>query len=318
MPTEVLNSTETATKPEYSHRSFELVFANFCNQYRQKIEEVAGPKARMDGRFLGLPGNASVQEMGKRLAEVTAAIGEPAQLGLEYGDEVPLKDAVILTARHLAWSTLMAGVTSRYLEKIDGYIQKERYNGRQNVRRLFNEKKAGVVLQTSYKHTIRDYFDSGLARRLGNDSPNEMSQLLEHAPYFSETERSTLVRGTALEIAAKKDLESKSEGQCKVTYGSSEEDAVGGDLVIIAPEDILFIDLKSKMPEKFAGGEASTDLDYERGYKWLEGVGEGRQAVVWAYSKEPVSGNSFTLTDERLAASLKAVAATTAIANNII
>lgn len=316
MPTETLETVEAVKTSEYSHKSFELVFANFCQQYKQKIEDVAGPKARLEGRFLGLSTNASVQKMGQRLAEVTAAIGEPQQLGIE--DEIPLKEALILSARHLAWSTVMAGITARYLEKTDDYISQERRSGRNNIRRLFNERKAGISLKLAYNHSIRDYFDSSLARALGNDSPQSMYKLMKHSPYMSETEKSALVGGIALEIAAKRRLEERTGHGLKVNYGTDEEDAVGGDLVVIGPEDIIYIDLKSKMPEKFVGGDVATDLDYDRGYKWLEGADEGRQAVVWAYSREPVSAGSFDLLDERLAANLEAVAVTATLENSSV
>jgi hypothetical protein len=309
MPTETLEAAETVKTPEYTHKSFELVFANFCNQYKQKAEEVAGPKAHMKDRFLGMPGNVSVQEMGQKLAEVRQAIGEPPQWDEDH-DEVFMKEAIVLSARHLAWSAVMAGITTRYLNKTNDYINKERHNGRNNLQRLFNERRAGVSLQIAYNHAIRDYFDSGLAQTLGNDSPQGMNNLLEHASFISDQEKSRLIRGIALEIAAKKDLEAKSDGKYRVAYGSPEQDADGGDLVIIGQEDIVFIDLKSKMPEKFPGEIASTELDAERGYKWLESTGEGRNVVVWAYSNTPVRPDKFTLDDGRLAANLQAVAAT--------
>lgn len=313
MPTETALGHETAAKPEYSRKSFELVFVRFCEQYQRKIEEIAGPKARQEGRFLGLPATASVQEMGRKLAEVAAAVGEPAQLGPEHGDEIPMKDALILSARHLAWSAVMGGITNQYIEKWDEFIQKERHNGRHNLRRMFNEKKAAVVLAVAHNHAIRGYFESGLAGILGNDSPEAMDRLLEHVPYLSETQRSALVKGLSLEIAAKRKLGEVSGGKYSVAYGSQAEDSVGGDLVISGPDDLVFIDLKSKMPEKFPDGTVSTELDDERGYKWVEGAGEGRQAIVWAYSKEPFSYHSFSLTDARLAASLEAIAETTVL-----
>jgi hypothetical protein len=318
MPTETRATHETAVKPEYTHKSFELVFAKFCDQYQQRIDEHSGPKARQQGRFLGLPANASVQEMGRRLSEVSSAIGEPAQLGPEHGDEIPLKDALILSARHLAWSAVMGGLTRRYIENVDSYIQKERYGGRSNVQRLFNERGAAISLKLAHNDGIREYFDSELARTLGNDSPEGMKSLIEHVPFLTENEKHALVSGIALEIAAKRELEQKLGQRVKVSHGSAKEDSVGGDLVIIGENDLVFIDVKSKMPEKFAGGEVATEIDFERGYKWIEGAGEGRQVVVWAYSKEPVSSDSFTLTDDRLAANLEAVAMTSAIDNTSV
>jgi len=313
MPIETAQRHETATKPEYTHKSFELVFAKFCDQYQQKIDELSGPKARREGRFLGLPGNASVQEMGRRLAETSAALGEPAQPDSE-ADEIPLKDALILSARHLAWSAVMGGITSNYVDKIDDFIEKEKYSGRHNNNRLFNDRKAAVSLVLAHMNGIRDYFDSDLARLLGNDSPKAMSDLIEHAPH----DISKLTSGIALEIAAKRNLEERLGSTSKVNFGSADEDSVGGDLVVIGPEDIVFIDLKSKMPEKFAGGEAATELDYERGYKWREAHGDARRAVVWAYANEPVSLDSFSLMDDRLAANLEAVASTAAIDNTSV
>ncbi|HET7528899.1 MAG TPA: hypothetical protein VFJ84_01570 [Candidatus Saccharimonadales bacterium] len=313
MPTETAARHETAVKPEYSRKSFELVFVKFCEQYQRKIEEITGPKSRREGRFLGLPATASVQEMGRRLAEVTAAVGEPAQLGPEHGDEVPMKDALIYSARHLAWSAVMGGITNQYIERCDEFIQRERHSGRHNLQRLINERKAAVVLKLAHNHAIRDYFESGLAEILGNDSPDGMDGLLKHVGSLSDKQREALVSGLSLEIAAKRKLDEIAGGKYSVAYGSQAQDSIGGDLVISGPEDLIFIDLKSKMPEKFFDGTASTDLDYERGYRWVEGAGEGRQAIVWAYSKEPCSPDSFNLTDGQLAASLEAVAATAAI-----
>jgi hypothetical protein len=318
MPTETLIKTEAINIPEYSHRSFELVFANFCAKYQQKIESIVGPKASHEGRFLGLPSNATVQQMGHRLSEVVAAVGEPPELPSDMEELTPIKEAIIYSARNLAWNAVMCGLTSKYIDSIGDFIKREKYSGKHNMSRLFYEKRAATSLVIAHNTGIRNYFDSGLAHKLGNDSPHSMSNLFEHVSYLSDIEKKALVKGISLEIAAKRTLDKRANGHYEVSYGTSEQDALGGDLVVIGAEDLVFIDLKSKMPSKFDGGEVATDLDYYRGYKWLEGVGEGRQAIVWAHSKEPVSEANFVLNDGTLIANLEAVAKTSVLEKMLV
>lgn len=312
MPTETLDTAETVKKPEYSHKSFELVFSNFCTKYTERIQSLAGNQP--GGGFLGLPRNASVQQMGQRLNEVAAAIGEPPELGKEYLEGAELKEAVLLTSRYLAWNAVMGNLTQLYADKLKDFIKREKHNkasnggSRHNLGRLAHERDAAVSVLLAQNHALRDFFDSGLAHTLGNDSPERMNRLLSNVPNLGEGHRKGLVKGISLEIASKRHIsflsKAHSTREISVAYGSDNEDARGGDIVLMSGEDILFIDLKSNMPEVFSDGDYSTPDDYARGYKWLEDEGNEQKVVVWAYLDEPIYSEKFSLADSRLSQNL--------------
>lgn len=212
----------------------------------------------------------------------------------------------------------MGSVTQRYIDKVKATIDRERHsksgNGgsRANLGRLYHERTAALAVLLAQNHALRDYFDSGLAETLGNDSPRKMDRLLSHVPNLAAEQRKALVEGLSLEIASKRQLEGLigTEGMqsSKVAYGSNEQDSRGGDLVMLSGEDILFIDIKSSMPAKFSNGDESTPEDYQKGYKWLDGDEHEHKVVVWAYQPDPVEPEKFRLNDARMAHNLELVA----------
>lgn len=308
-------AAEAVRKPEYTHKSFELVFAAFCKQYADRIEALSGHD---HSHFLGLPPNASAQQMGKRLAEISQLMGEQPTLDDEELDSLDLKEAVLLSARYLAYFSISGSLTQQYADRLKDFKERERTshsaNGgsRHNLSRLAADRETAINRLLAQNHALRDFFDSRLAHTLGNDSPEHMDKLLRHNPYLTTDQREGLVKGISLEIAAKQRLEAgiAADGyeDLSVAYGTDQQDAKGGDLVLLAGEDILFIDLKSHMPKVFSDGDRSTEADYERGYKMLELDGEERKAVCWAYSDSPVAETEFRLTDPRLISSLDLLA----------
>ncbi len=309
----VVRPLETQNQPRYTYKSFELVFSNFCRQYTDRLHGLTGGQDKRHS-MLGLPPNATWHQMSRRVHEISAAMGDAPKWD-EQRPGVELKDAVLLSARYLAWNTLMGGINQQYIDRLERCIDHQRYersgNGglRHNLSRLHHERSAAVSVLLAQNHALRDYFDSGLARTIGNDSPDKISRLLENVPYFDEEQRRALVKGISLEIASKRCLERRADTQdYKIAYGSDRQDARGGDLVVLDGDEILFIDLKSSMPERFSNDEYSTPEDYERGYKWMEGRENEHKVVVWAYQDSPVSPESFELTDARLVHNLSLVA----------
>jgi hypothetical protein len=322
MPVEDLITAETVKDPEYTHKSFELVFSNFCSQYAQRISDFTGNLGEQnDQGFMGLPAQASWRQMGQRLNDIGKAMGQPPS----WDDEpaINTRDAILFSARYLAWNATMGGVTQQYVDKIKDNIKHGKHakaqNGgsRDNLNRLYYEQKTGLSILLAQNHALRDYFDSGLARQLGNDSPAEMNRLLSNVLYLDSQQREALVRGISLEIASKRCLEDMVKtgqlDEITVAYGNDEEDSRGGDLVLLTGEETFFIDLKSSMPKKFSNGEESTSNDYEKGYKWLSNADKEHKVVVWAYEDNPVSIEEFKLDDERLAQNLQLVAASTKV-----
>jgi hypothetical protein len=241
-----LERTPAPTETAYSHKSFELVFSNFCKQYDQKLS-ASGALTPADGKggAVGL----------KRLEEVSKIMGDAPQWEApsEYEDA---KSALILSGRYLAWHTIMGSVTQRYIDKVKDTIAREKHskagNGgsRANLGRLYHERAAALSVLLAQNHALRDYFDSGLAQTLGNDSPRKMDRLLSHVPHLTAEHRKMLVGGISLEIASKRQLEkvaaTEELGYAKVAYGSNDQDLRGGDLVLVAGEDILFIDIDAQ------------------------------------------------------------------------
>ena len=320
MPTETITGkSETSTETQYTARSFELVFSKFCSKYENTLIPFTrrGAKDDRDNRFMGLPPNASVQQMGKRLNQVGQLMGDSPSWNENQTESVDMREAVLLSARYLAWHTTMGGISSQYVDHLQEYIGSQQRrgtlntNGHQSMGRLNHDRSVGISILLAQNHALRDYFDSGLAATLGNDSPAKMNQLLRHSPYMSETLRDDRARGISLEIAAKRQLEgllsTKDSAGCKAAYGSSEQDARGGDLVVLTNNEILFIDLKSSMPAVFSDGTKSTPEDYEIGYKWLNHEATENKVALWAYQTQPVAAEAFKLQDERLAQNLEAV-----------
>lgn len=266
---------------------------------------------------MGLPPKASVQQMGRRLNEVAQVMGDPPGWEDDQQEGASMKDAVLLSARYLAWHATMGGITQLYLDRLNEQIKYEKHKGslnggsHQNLGRLYYNRGKGLAILLAQIHALRDYFDSGLANTLGNDSPEMMNQLLKHVPYRSDRRREDLVAGISLEIASKHYLETllkaRDLGGFSVAYGNDEQDSRGGDFVVQAGEEIMFINIKSSMPEKFSDGEHSTPQDYERGYKWLASNDQEHKVVVWAYQNEPVEPGKFRLADARLASNLELV-----------
>lgn len=310
MPSEaVLERPETHVESKYTHKSFELVFGNFCKQYSERIEQITGHPASENDRFLGLPTNASWTQMAERLNQARHSMGEPPSWPDE--GEVSEREAVLYSARYLAWFTTTEAITKQYVDRIQSEIHRNRHNKNHvNINRLRSEGKVGLTILLAQHHAIRDYFDSGLAKKLGNDSPQAMDELLSKVSQLRDHERQALVSGISLEIAAKRYLESvkDSHRSAKVAFGDSGQDALGGDLVVTTGHEVTFIDVKSSMPEAFYNFEPSTELDFERGYKWVDSTNVDRAAVVWAYSSDPVESDSFTLIDARFAHNLAQVA----------
>lgn len=320
MPTETITRpAETLKETQYTHKSFELVFSSFCGQYGKNLGSLTAQSSRNGNSesFLGLPPKASVQQMGHRLNEAAQIMGDPPGWRDDQQEGATMKEAVLLSARYLAWHATMGGITQMYLDRLNEQIKSERqknsYNGgsHQNLGRLKYNRGKGLSILLAQNHALRDYFDSRLANTLGNDSPERMSQLLKHVSYGNAGRREDLVGGISLEIASKRYLETlmRTRGLdgIGVAYGSDEQDSRAGDFVVQAGEEMMFIDIKSSMPEKFSDGEPSTPEDYERGYKWLDGNDQEHKVVVWAYQNEPVAPEKFRLTDTRLASNLELI-----------
>lgn len=312
MPVENLATAEAVRKPEYTHKSFELVFARFCDKYADRLQKLSH-----DHGFFDPAAPHSLKQMGRRLNEVSRAIGPPPPSGEDLAPEVDLEEAILLSARYLAWNTVIGSITQQFTDRLKNQIdyQKRRNGGHYRYNGwLAHERDAAVSVLLAQNHALRDFFDSELAHTLGSDSPNNMERLLAEAPYMSEEQRKSLVKGLSLEIASKRAAQAVARRQNRpdvaVAYGSDNEDARGGDLVLVAGEDILFVDVKSYMPDKFPDGSLSTPEDYERGYKWLASEGAERKVLVWAYLDSPVDRESFRLVDRRLASNLELVTGT--------
>lgn len=320
MTTETISTrAETLAEPHYDYKSFELVFSKFCGQYGERLKEFEAPASIGDSNsFMGLPPKATLKDMGLRLYEVASAMGQPPKWEDSQDDDVSTKEAILLSARYLAWQATMGSITQQYIDRVKDKIddEKARHSDhnikRQNLDRLFREQEKAVTILLAQNHALRDYFDSGLAKRLGNDSPEKIQRLLDKLPYLDDDRKEGLARGISLEIASKRFVENLLKQQGKedltVAFGSDDQDSRGGDLVIYNGEDIFFIDVKSSMPKKFTGGEASTPEDYQRGYKWLDSRDNERKVVVWAYLELPVEPSKFKLADMRLANNLALVA----------
>ena len=316
MPETLTRLPEAITERHYDHKSFELVFSKFCSGYDEKLSELGLKQSTDNESFLGLPPKSTTKQMGSRLYEASKAMGDPPRWDATHSDGVSMQEAILLSARYLAWQATMGSLTQRYIDKINDKIDIEKayqnHNGRQNLNKLFFEREKAVSILLAQNHAIRDHFDSGLAKRLGSDSPEKIDSVLRRVKSLGEYQREALVHGISLEIATKKFVEKQLKEQnrhdLRVAYGNDNEDAHGGDLVILNGREMLFLDIKSSMPKKFTGGEAATPDDFQRGYKWLEDGPNGeRKVVVWAYMDRPVSGNDFKLDDARLAHNLENV-----------
>lgn len=302
-----LEKTAAPTEISYTHKSFELVFSNFCKQYEQRLNDSGVLPTNGEGEPLGL----------RRLEEVAKIMGDSPSWEAQE-DDPNIKHAIILSGRYLAWHTIMGSVTQRYIDKVKATITREKHsksaNGgsRANLGKLYHERAAAVSLLLAQNHALRDFFDSGLSETLGNDSPRKMDRLLTHVPHLTVEQRKALVEGISFEIASKRQLESLNGTEelpgTAVAYGSNDQDARGGDLVLQGGEDILFIDIKSSMPQQFSNGEESTPEDYQKGYKWLDGDDREHKAVVWAYQQQPVESDKFSLNDPQMAHNLEMVA----------
>lgn len=321
MPIETITEpVETSKEPQYTYKSFQLVFSSFCSQYEKSLGSLTMHPSRNGNSegFMGLPPKASVQQMGRRLNETAQAMGDPPGWEDDQQEGATMKEAVLLSARYLAWHATRGAITQQYVDRLREYIDRERptksLNGgsRHNIGRLNYERDNGLVALLAQNHALRDYFDSGLAQTLRNDSPERMSHLLNNVPYLRDRHREDLVAGISLEIASKRYLETLINthklGDLEVAYGSDEQDPRGGDLVVLKEKEIMFIDVKSSMPARFADGEPSTPQDYERGYKWVVNDDKEHKVVVWAYQVKPIESGQFRLADARLANSLELVA----------
>ncbi len=320
MPTEtVAEKSEVSQEFQYTHKSFELVFANFCSQYTNALETLSGGNAKdgTDSKFMGLPASASIQQMGHRLNEVAQIMGDAPRWEDDQEEGTSMREALLLSARYLAWHATMGGITQQYIDKLKEHIKSETpkssLNGgsHQNLGRLSYHRDKGLAILRAQNHALRDYFDSGLANTLGNDSPEKMSQLLNHVPYLKDRHREDIVDGIPLEIASKRYVEQllKNGGNqdVGVAFGSDEHDSRAGDLVILNADETMFIDVKSSIPEEFSDKSKALAEDYERGYKWLNSKDREHKVVVWAYSNPAVERGRFILADDRFANNLRLV-----------
>lgn len=318
MPSETLIPRQ---ETQYTQKSFELVFHSFCSQYATKICEATGENTAHhvnNGSYLGLPQNATLRQMKDRLDEAIRVVGEPMDWASDTFEASPTKEHVLLSARHLAWYATVGSLTQGYIDRLNGRIEQARADsGRNgssghNLDRLFSDRKEQVSLLIAQNSAIREYFESDLARQLGNDSPVAMGALLSKAPFMDDLQRDALVSGISLEIATERYIEHliTTEGDERITlaHGDDSQDSRGGDFVLVCPDEIVYLDIKSTMPKKFTGRDNSTPQDYERGYKWLADDESGaRKVVLWAYLEQPIQRDGFNLVDSRLANNLKLV-----------
>ena len=309
-------SRKDSIEPVYSRRSFELVFTNFCAQYTNRVEQVAGQQLGGDMGFMGLAPNAPIKLVGRRLHEISQVMGDEPQWSGD--DQLEVKEAILHAARRLAWNAVMGSVNQRYIDRLNEIIDQERRAGRHGVRhnlaRIISERNLSRDILVVQNHALRDYFDSPLAQMLGNDSPEGMAHLLEHVPFMTSENRKALVGGISLEIAVKRHMQQLASqgrlGQAHVSYGSDKQDERGGDLVVIKPGEVDFIDVKKSMPKRFADGVMASAHDFGRGFRWLGGRDVEHKVVVWALIGKPVAEDGFRLRDSHMAHNLEVLAAT--------
>lgn len=263
MVNEQLSSqTEQTRESDYTHREFEAVFSNFCDQYTERVAEVSGHQiSTHETGFFGLSEHVGERELGRRLVEIGRAMGEEPRW--TSTDDVEEKVAIIHEARRLAWNAITGAVNQLYIDRLESSLDKVRKSGQHNqvhnLARLKHERTASRNRLVAQNHALRNYFDSPLATALGNDSPEGMRRLFNHIPFMGSENKERLVRGISLEIAVKRHMEQLAQAgrlsRNTVAYGTDEQDQKGGDLVVVKPGEVDFIDVKRSMPERFADGD---------------------------------------------------------------
>lgn len=263
MPVETLSPVK---ETQYTHKSFELVFHKFCNQYAERVVSATGRQSLEPDseRYLGLSKNATLREMKDRLEVASAAIGEPPDWDASAEGLYPSKEAILLSSRHLAWFATMGSLTQGYVDRLNDRIKECKHrssrNGgsNHNIDRLYNDRREQVSLLIAQNDAISEYFESELAHILGNDSPAKMDALLSTVPFLDERHREGLVSGLSLEIATGRYLgeliKTKQDKDISLAHGSSEQDSRGGDFVFVSEDEIIHLDINQKCPKYLLEG----------------------------------------------------------------
>ena len=223
------------------------------------------------------------------------------------------EDYIRAVGDNLAWYGIEHSITADHLGVVQKAVRQLELSGKHHSDILQDLKRSekgykSIVINDS--HIFRTFFDSEVAAQFGLDSPEQINNFLTRSSIIGDSEQiSGYERGISLEIAAKRYLSNfarsmKDEGKEEiiVNFGSSQEDAEGGDIIILSDSSLVFIDLKNSLPDGL------TQDEIEQGYK-LEFDDKKHQykAIVWSESRLPVARESFRLTDPSLKQALEQV-----------
>src|SRR2546423_15483799 len=121
--------------------------------------------------------------MGRRLNEAAQSMGDPAKWEGNQQDGVELRDALLLSARYLAWHATMGSITMQYIDRLDMHINSERHKnsinggGHQNLGRLRHERSKGLAGFSAPKKALTGFFFKKFARNFWRKLPAKMKTI---------------------------------------------------------------------------------------------------------------------------------------------
>lgn len=309
MPNENLESTAVLEKPaqpetlEFTGKHLEAAFTFRANYHKQRILEKFGGVDELPALPVGNAAELAV-ESEKQYQKASDLLYREIPVDLPDPNPSITRELIIAIADNLAWHGIENAIATDQLELIQ--ILQERlahstHSSRfEAVQRMKDRAKELKVLAVADNHYFRDFFDSSIAATLKLDSPIAMRKFLSKSN-LAERQRSPLInvaRGLSLEVATKNcvtDYLYEREEQGSISFGNSEQDKYGGDIVVVRGESILFIDIKSKKPRGLSPDSISQGYDLKVDKR--DGI---FKAIAWAHSPEPVAEHSFILTDQKL------------------
>jgi hypothetical protein len=307
------SSTDTAIaerpvpKPELTGKHLEAYFIKGVGYHKQRILHAFGGETELQALPRGdLADTISASEKRYRKASDLLYREDPMEVP-NPSDGISL-ELVVALADNLAWKGIEDSITTTHLDKID--IAVRQMGSSAEGLELKKQQKALKATALEDAHFYRDFFDSQVAEKLNLDSTENITDFLKRSSLGGDIDaRIKRARGISLEIAAKRCVSNLLVGDSEklntvVSYGNSQEDAEGGDIVVFRGDKILYIDLKNTKP-----AELSKD-EIENGYRLsVDKEKQIYKAVVWAESWDAVADENFRLTDPSLKSGLQQIVA---------
>jgi hypothetical protein len=308
-------SPEIIPPPEvvYTGKHLEAAFAFRANHHKQRILQAFGVSEALPP-LSGNPG-VVVLESERRFKKSYDLLNRERPLELPVFDGELSRDYVISLADNLVWRGIEDSITVAHLDEINRVLMQastnERLAGSQQIADLKSRRKVLKKVAIQDNHFYRDFFNSEQAAELGLDSPATMNKFLKRVSLTGNNSESVVrvARGVSLEIAAGRYLTGLVESdnqETTVSFGSSDQDREGGDIVIVRGTKILYVDLKSMRPQEISSSEV------EEGFRLSADREKGiYKAIVWPETEDPVADDSFRLSDPSLKNTLQKVMSVT-------